>query len=121
MGRVLGLRFGMIYKKDSIVVYGPMKMKKQTMTKNLKQLTEVIEDKQYVMGDFNNRVGKIHEVNRDIMGDMDETASNNNGSRLEYCRINNQVIIKSFVMHYQTHGHAQTQDRSEKQRIKINN
>lgn len=58
------------------------------------------EDKIYILGDFNTRVGITDKGYETIIGRHDEDLRKNNGiGMLNYCQVNNLIIRNTFHQH----------------------
>lgn len=107
--RILSIELLIDKEKITIVaVYGPnendKKEVKDKFWEELSRVTEASMGQVFVAGDFNSRVGVRKDETEFVLGKHGEVVRNSNGDRMiDYCIINNLVIMNTFFEHKNVH------------------
>lgn len=103
-----------------VIVYGPgdgeTANKKDEFWEELTEITEKLNGRVILLGDFNGRVGKRNNDAIDVIGNHGENHRNNNGDRLiRFCIDNDLIITNTFYKHKDIHKYTrEVKSRNEK-------
>lgn len=103
-----------------VIVYGPgedeIARKKDEFWEQISEITESINGRVLLLGDFNGRVGKRNNDPIDVIGNQGEIHRNNNGERLiSFCVNNNLIVTNTFYKHKDIHKFTrEVKSRNEK-------
>lgn len=89
-------------------VYGPSEDekadKKEEFWQELSLTLDSAKGRDFIVGDFNGRVGKHDNIYNTIIGKYGEETVNNNGKRLiNFCQNYDLIITNTFYQHKQIH------------------
>ena len=91
-----------------IIAYGPNENEKadskDQFWEELTLITEQCRGTIYIVGDFNARVGSRDKNYETELGKYGENTRSNNGCKLlDYCKLNNLLVLNSFYEHKEIH------------------